>query len=528
MRQIYIFPIAIMATFLLAACLGSGGGGGYSDTVTIYSSEYSTPGEPRVVLEGSGATMSIFTGDYGSGIRETSWRSQDEEVAVRVIYDQNTDEPAMIVDELTGNYTLIEENGDNRVDFLTFNSDGRYQSGVAVFGEGDTIKFGTIIGRAAFDGQVTGQLEDSYGESGSFSAIADSTETLDNIQTITPEQAALFQAVEDLLAPTTGYSANGEFETVRQGLSLSKVLKVGGAVLIGAAAVGVAAPAVGAAGVAMVISGLFSNDIANAVEKKFQNDNPFAQEIAGMAVENLRDPDSSGLFEKFEQAADSLKSMYDKAEQGLSDLGDSAFEIAEDAVETLDLSEYPNPLDSLFEEDSLTPPQDGPEYLEVDVKGQAVWQDGTLYDVDGTIDEDGNVDLTATSDTGETIDVDATIDQSTDTVSGTFSGDRQGDVTGQVEDIGACSVSQASGGQGTFTKAHFVGEGSGQVPFSYDSYSIPDAFIVRVGGTEAFNTGGLVSGSDYADIAVNGERIVFVSVYAPEADTAWDYSLGCL
>lgn len=148
-----------------------------------------------------------------------------------------------------------------------------------------------------------------------------------------------------------------------------------------------------------------------------------------------------------------------------------------------------------------------------------------VHDLSGTID-DGT--LAAESDDGS-VAIDGSIDDSTGELTGTYRYDTDnGSVTGSAEELGACSINRGSGGQGTFSYAHYVGQGTGAVSFCYDAYSIPDQFTVSTRNGVKYTTGGLVSGSKTVSISIDDEPVVFVNISAPRSSTAWEYTLGCL
>src|SRR5690606_6577820 len=109
------------------------------------------------------------------------------------------------------------------------------------------------------------------------------------------------------------------------------------------------------------------------------------------------------------------------------------------------------------------------------------FQDGSTYDLTGTVGPDGEVKLTGTQEDGSGLTINGTQDGQTFTGDYTREDDSgsaldDGTAEGEARDIGTCEQTQGSGGQGTFTNAHFVGNGPGEVSFFYDAYSIPDAF----------------------------------------------------
>jgi len=109
-------------------------------------------------------------------------------------------------------------------------------------------------------------------------------------------------------------------------------------------------------------------------------------------------------------------------------------------------------------------------------------------------------------------------------------------------DLYQCASLATNGGQGNFTYEVFLGTGTGTVNFSYDAYSIPDSFTVQYNGVNVINTG-LVGTSGYYDgvYASAGTtpgsasfnktsanpQYAYVTVTAPFAGTAWNFTLGC-
>ncbi|MGV3614297.1 MAG: hypothetical protein ACO1SV_03075 [Fimbriimonas sp.] len=108
-------------------------------------------------------------------------------------------------------------------------------------------------------------------------------------------------------------------------------------------------------------------------------------------------------------------------------------------------------------------------------------------------------------------------------------GDDEGELEGEREETQTCNASQESGGQGGQILTHNVFQACGEIEFSYEHYSIPDAVTVRQGDSILFSTGGLVSGSQSMrlKLAPNKGSLITVTVTAPRDGTAWDYYLGC-
>lgn len=98
---------------------------------------------------------------------------------------------------------------------------------------------------------------------------------------------------------------------------------------------------------------------------------------------------------------------------------------------------------------------------------------------------------------------------------------------------GTCSVSESSSGQqGTFVKEYVFPAAEHCILFTRYAYSIPDQFIVEIGGVVALDTGPVddsyVFGSqEYCLTKPAGVTSVKVTVVAPLENTVWDYFIEC-
>jgi hypothetical protein len=94
--------------------------------------------------------------------------------------------------------------------------------------------------------------------------------------------------------------------------------------------------------------------------------------------------------------------------------------------------------------------------------------------------------------------------------------------------IAKCPSTQQSGGQGLTVLNIDMLRPSGTFPVSYQMYGIPDSLSIEYEGNTIFNTDGLVSGSNSANVNFNGtSTIVQVTIDAPLSGTAWDVFVGC-
>lgn len=492
--------------------------------------------EPSIALSGPSGQIEQFNSN--GEISQILFTDHESGNASRIIVDEATGEYEKIIDQATGDYVKLVNVGAERVDFLFYNASDEYQSGIAIFRDGDEYYSGTIDGVSVFDGQITGQM-DTGSQTGSYVLVADETSTLSNVQLLPQEYQDMISAeLADSLTLVSAKSAISPMVVApaSSSVSLSNILKKAGVVAIGAGViVGTAssAPVMMLAGAGMLIAGYASNDIADIVEDNFATDNDVAQGYVNFVVDFLRDPDSDSLQDRIESVATKYRDIsgyVSKQTEALSEFVDtySDVDLFEDAAERLD-----DLVDNALIPDSIEEPPAVPSYIE----GQAVFQDGRTYSVSGTINEDGEFVVTgdqtnSSFDLTDDINIEGTLDVNTDMVSGTFETVEQsgvvestGIIDGEAEELGECNSSSGSGGDGTFSFAHNVGLGD-FADFSFDAYSIPDAFDVYNGGTNVYSTGGLVSGGTTVALAVTSP-IVMVNIYAPESGTAWNYRLGC-
>lgn len=513
-------------------------------------------GDPKLVVEGSAARMTLWR-DTSSSLNEVLYESLDGKMQVRSFVDRGTNELVAFVDEVTGEQTVLvsAEGTDSGVAAqlaVTYNSSGDYLRGAVLLLNDGVVSMGDLTARQGFTGQITGALSAQSGQTGTWAVVAEATSSGVGY-TLETANGALYVSnlapvPESVLA--LAYVANPGSAAVPAGfsaLSLPQILQVGGAIAIIGGLVG-SAPVWVAAGIAMGLSGLASNEIGHIIEEQFSNDLP----VAGPAVELLVDAltnTGTSLVDKAKALADRVEDAVDGAGNLVSDWVNGN-KTDNDSADAEDFSSVGDDFDSsssgigAFSDsigamvndlgnglsDAVSSVVDSLPGTTTDVTGQAVLQDGTSYPIDGTLDENGDLQVSGTGDSGDTIDINVG-DVGGGNFEGTFTTDTDnGTATGTSEALGNCLDTQGSGGEGTFTFAHALGTGPGTATFSYDAYTIEDAFVVRGKSGTLFSTGGLVSGGATVDLPISdsGTAIVFVSVSAPKSGTAWEYSLGCL
>lgn len=92
-----------------------------------------------------------------------------------------------------------------------------------------------------------------------------------------------------------------------------------------------------------------------------------------------------------------------------------------------------------------------------------------------------------------------------------------------------CNESQsASGGQGTDVRTFDVGAAYGTVTFTWSAFNIPDRFVLS--GAVTYDSDYVTGENQSVTLRKNiggDPRYVTVTVYAPDAGTAWEYTVGC-
>jgi hypothetical protein len=524
---------------------GDGDGDGDVGDLRIEAQTFAGTG-PTYLVSGASASVQVWS-DGSSSPSQILYKRHDDSVRTRVIFDSATGDLSRIIDEITGTYLIIVEHA-GRLEFLEYDVDDQFLRGFALQSNGATFESGTLVGRPVISGQVQGQLATSEEGSmtGSFALIASTRVELDDAIDVTDDMNAWLKLGSGATAVSTfagiGVSASPL-------INISRSLRFAGLVVAGVGLIA-GAPAYGAAGVAMVIGGYFANDTSSFIRNKFASDNPFVQELVDLAASNLSDPSAQGLGDFLQNATDKVRSVLagggDGSDPALAATPFAQVDSYTEAAATSISTSFPEPIG-------------GPPSVAVNVIGQAVFQDQSSFGLQGTIESDGTLDVQGSGPvppppfpyppipdapprpTELGIDIDGQIDTQqmllgeynretfTETMENPYPGVviETGSVTGQVIAIAQCEAVQQSGGQGTFTNAHFVGQGGGDSTFVYDAFDIRDAFTVKA-GTNGFSTGGLVSGTGTAMITVDESGFVFVSVSAPESGTEWEYSLSCL
>lgn len=89
-----------------------------------------------------------------------------------------------------------------------------------------------------------------------------------------------------------------------------------------------------------------------------------------------------------------------------------------------------------------------------------------------------------------------------------------------------CGVTTTPGFEGTTVNSYSMPDEAGVVTFSYDSFGIPDRYVVEGGGQIFIDTGEVSGGDTLTFCKPKGVRRVTVTVTGPPG-TAWTYTIGC-
>jgi hypothetical protein len=92
--------------------------------------------------------------------------------------------------------------------------------------------------------------------------------------------------------------------------------------------------------------------------------------------------------------------------------------------------------------------------------------------------------------------------------------------------VQSCNVQTVSGGAGTTTTTHQLGQTSGSFRFSYQAFSVPDRFQVIYEGNTLLDTGS-VSGGSTKLVAFSGAATTVTVIVTGPPGTSWNYTVNC-
>ncbi|WP_345247132.1 hypothetical protein [Pigmentiphaga soli] len=521
----------------LGACGGDDDGGGSSSP---------PPGSPPAAVaakldvdtyarDQNGATA-VY--DNGKGGEVAVWTDPSTDMITQATYADGSGAKARaffgpageiqrVVDEASGAFLTVTPVNNDRTDYNLYDQNGAWQSGWAVTKSASDYAAARILGSSAvageqMSGDLVGPLTASFslitaGNSGLDGAVPlpSAPLMLDGTATVTL-RAGVFERMLAMIVPAA--HAQSAPSAVSQLAGNALIGFMGGAALSGGqgdAGARLMAAALVGLGAYQVWQGLAGTD-----PDSLGSLSDAAERLLGAALDAMRNGDVA--------VATLLADMANVLQNGagglpaLTDLLDNLNRTINQAVSAL----VRLPADSWT---AITAP---PPAVATSLNGLMVDNSGTSYTMTGTY-QPGDRSLSFTGVAGSTTVNGSTTVDGNDQFSGNYTvmaggNSNSGSFSGGVRALGACQTQQASGGQGTFSKVYALGKESGTFDVSYDMYSIPDGMDIRaVDGTLIFTTNGLVSGVSSQAVDYAGGQFVFVTLYAPNSGTAWDYSIGC-
>ena len=414
------------------------GGASDVDTVTVtiraapasaLRAEYfenPAPGKPNYVMAGNNASLQYWTDPDGT-VGQAVYESADGAHRVRVFYDEETELPRAVLDEISGNWLSIREYGTNRIDFWAFDSDGSYQSGFAIYEEDGQYYMGEIVGVPVHEGrEITGELSPSSASwTGSFTLEGDNEDGLTNIQALSEDQVMFLESLE--LSGASSVNANSPVVaafTLRTGLFW-------GGMAVGVIAAIPSAPLwMPLAAGGLLATSLFLPDIKDVVRGAAREIGceSFDEGPCSLVGVHLADPDSRGPIGLIRDLYDWMTKVPEELSEAVRQRVDSARQYygnMKDRLSPGNLADYIFPVAHAKPPDSDDAPSPGSSIL----SGRADRDDGTEIDLDGTMDPNGSYRATGTDSQSRRVSIIGSVDDDGTNAGGTFEwGEEQGDI----------------------------------------------------------------------------------------------------
>jgi hypothetical protein len=529
-RSNQFIALGVASSISLIAGCGGGDAVAPSGSSTPIISSVLTP-KAELIRPAAGnttaPTLALKTESGGSlTARQTASGSQVSVVVGNVDYVtlfNASGVPLETVNTTTGEKVKFEFIA-GRVHITRYSASNALISALAVFQQGSDIIVADLVGLPALDGQITGAVTGS--NPASFAIIAEETAGLTNLRKAPADVLALANG----LFPAVTSSSNPQEKAVG-GIDVKNVAKYA---LIGAT-VGSVLPGGGTAVGALVGTALgIVGQVISSNSARVDVLTGCIQDLDACKSKSLDIGDSAGMAlfgglaakdsesDLLQTTLTQVKSKWDGLKGGVNRVFDATKDVLSSLRTNTDFSGAPNVA-----------------IITSNVSGQLVDTSNRTVTLSGTVDPQGNINMSGNV-AGQTAKVELALTTSgslpklgdTQTspanLQGTMTGPLgTGAVTGKSQAVGECNSVQQSGGKGTFSYVHRLGTGNGTSSFSYDAYTIPDAFTVTYGSGAKYSTAGLVSGSGGSSLALGGISTVFVTVSAPTSGTNWQYSLSC-
>ena len=472
-------------------------------TVSTYSGTASKP--IAVLSDASKVKVATWTssGFSGDPFSQTAFIDEGRGLEFRVTYGAS-DIPSRIYDVKTKESITITSR-DDRVDYLFFDGSGAFTAGVALVVQGTKLSLAEITSLPSFSGQVS-----AASNTVSFSAVA---KVDGGLGSLVDAQAGLVTYHNATLTSSTGTATSAFKRRLTQ---------------IGLIAIAAADPtAVGASATALK-PGLIAGGIVAIAVPHYPDRHDEAADAFELALGKYMQDGISAKLSPGDVLADVILDLKNNSKLEPADYGKTTSKTGGSS----------DVLPAIADATTFQATSGAPAAASTAVDGYAVDNSDNMYTLTGSVGATGSLSMTGTSSGASSVSANGVVHAApgaTLTISGTITGTTfvggysgtpgSGSLTGTTSSLGTCQTQFSSGGQGTFAQTFNMGAASGSVTFSYEAYTIPDAFRVVNAGTTILNTGS-ISGGGSKTFALSSS-IVFVTVSAPLSGTAWDFSLSC-
>ena len=391
------------------------------------------PKEPSYVIAGNNASLQYWTDQFGE-VSQSLYESANGREVVRTFYDPVTGAATTMLNEASGHYLSIRENGPNRVDFWTFDGNGAYLGGFAVLKIYDTYSYGEIVGEPTYSGkQINGELNPTIGSwTGSFTLIADSEEEEGGLANVQPLPPGLTTFIDGLVPDTTAARDEEDNSPIVASLSfnLYRGFVLAGTVLLGAGVVASAPALIVAGGAALMVTQILPV-LADEVRTKLGDSCPTSDdsiatlcaELGNLAANQLANENDVSLVNGLQDMNAWIEEKPDRILENVN-RGNEYLENISDLLQD----------DYIGEENPVEPASlMGPPMTSNNLSGTANRQDGTSVSIQGTIGPDGAFNVSGI-DGEDSLELEGVVDIDGNPIDGTFDwGTDEGDIQEQFE-----------------------------------------------------------------------------------------------
>ena len=516
---------------VLTACGGGDSPGSSSpnpppaNNGSLKSTEYASgvSAAKATVLNANDDGFALWVDPSSNKLSQASY-SEGGKKKYTIIYDANQ-AVQRVINESDGSFLDVTVVNATRTDFNLYAANGQWQSGYSIVQAADgSFSSASIVNSPAISGQQIG-IETTGGLTASMSLVPSGTAGLGSPKKITAGGSPLLLSANELTQPVfakrklldllvgNAYAQTSVASGVKSSIFGAFLAAAGGIALAGAAT-----PTVALAGIALL--GLGAYQIYTSL-KGIQDGGLDVLDAASGAI--LADS-----FVNLGKGSDPLQSLKDKINSYLGSGGSALPKV--DNFKALLVNAVSNVQSTLQAVNTAALAQitSKPPVGDTQLEGLAVDNTGASYSVTGLYQPSTDVvSFQSNVVNGNQIKGSVGLTSRTGTYQVIGSG-VTGAASTTVQTLGSCQTIQSSGGKGTFSKVYDLGADSGTFSLDYQMYTITDGMVIRDSkGNEIFTTGGLVSGGKTQNVKYSNGRLIFVTLYAPNDGTAWDYRIGC-